>query len=318
MPDPIQTTEKDEFDQAFDVEPTASSDAPGNADAEAEAKAKAEADAKAAADAKSAEEKAAADKAAAEQAAAAAGGQRGDVIDWKARFDELQHSTDSWNGRLKASAVREKELQAQLEKANADLAAAKKPPETDNLDSDLALQKAMEEYPDVMKPVVNRLKALGDKLKSAEERLEKAANSAPLQQKVDQLEIQAHMKRITDVHPDAIPIAESKEFGEWVQARPAHLRKAYQSIYQSGTSDEINGMLTDYKSSRDSGTSAAAKAAADKKAADEKAAADAKAAEEKKRQEQLKAAGAVRAGGAGPPPGAPNLDDFDAGWNESP
>lgn len=313
MPDQNQTTEKDDFDQAFDTDPTNSPGSAGAPDADAEAKAKAEAEAKAAADAKAAEDKTAADKAAAEKAAAdaaAAGGQPGDVIDWKARFDELQHSTDSWNGRLKASALREKELQAQLERLNADLAAAKKPPEPpDDPDSDPALKKALEEYPDVMGPVVSRLKAISDKLRSAEDRLEKAANTAPLQPRVDQLEIEAHMKRITDVHPDAIPIAESKEFGEWINGRPAHLRKAYQDIFQAGTSDQIVGMLTDYKSSRDNG--AAAKAAAEKAAA-------AKAAEEKKRQEQLRAAGAVRASGGAPPPAAPNPDDFDAGWNESP
>ena len=319
MSDQIVTKEKDDFDQAFDETQPPAPGVAGEPGGKVTEEAIAATEATAAADATAAQEKADAEaKAKADAETQAAGGKPGDVIDWKARFDELQHSTDSWNGRLKASAAREKELQAQLEKVQAELAAAKKPPEVlDNPDSDPALKKALEEYPDVMGPVVSRIKVLNDKLRATEERLEKAANTAPLQQKVDQLEIQAHMQRITDVHPDAIQVAESKEFADWLTSRPAHLRSAYQTIYQRGTSDEINSMLSEYKSSRASGNDPAAHAAAEKKAAAEKAAADAKAAEEKKRQDQLKAAQTVRAAGGGPPPAAPDLNDFDAGWNAS-
>ena len=58
---------------------------------------------------------------------------------------------------------------------------------------------------------------------------------------------QQHFDAISAAHPDFESVAESQEFQNWKDAQPGILQGAYDQILNSGTSAEVNELLTLYK-----------------------------------------------------------------------
>lgn len=58
---------------------------------------------------------------------------------------------------------------------------------------------------------------------------------------------QQHFDAISAAHPDFESVAESQEFQNWKDAQPGILQGAYDQILSSGTSAEVNELLTLYK-----------------------------------------------------------------------
>lgn len=58
---------------------------------------------------------------------------------------------------------------------------------------------------------------------------------------------QQHFDAISAAHPDFESVAESQEFQNWKDAQPGILQGAYDKILNSGTSAEVNELLTLYK-----------------------------------------------------------------------
>lgn len=58
---------------------------------------------------------------------------------------------------------------------------------------------------------------------------------------------QQHFDAIAQAHPDFESVAESQEFQNWKDALPGILQGAYDQILSSGTSAEVNELLTLYK-----------------------------------------------------------------------
>lgn len=224
-------------------------------------------------------------------------------VDWKAKYEQREQGIKSWEGRLKAAAQREKALQAEIDALKAPKAEPSAPvvqttPAEAQTPDDGDIQHLMEEYPELAKPLLKRIHAI-------EERIATVGKEAiaPLGKQLEQLEVERHFARIEAVHPDWRDIAKGEAIQEWAQTKPAYQRAAIEHVLKSGTSDEVNELLTEFKASKPASHTEAPSAAA--------------VAAEAKRKQQLSAAGAVRGRSGGPPPSKPDPNDLEAAWKEA-
>jgi len=115
----------------------------------------------------------------------------------------------------------------------------------------------------------------------------------PLQQTVQSQQVSAHFQKIAQVHPDYEDVAGSEEFRGWIDAQPSYLSKIYEQITQSGSSEDVTGLLTAYKETL-------------------------KPQEDTKRSQKAAAAAAVPARRGTMPKAEAAMDDFDSAWDEAP
>lgn len=70
---------------------------------------------------------------------------------------------------------------------------------------------------------------------------------APLQQKQQMTEQEAHAQAIYAKHPDLDSIIESSELDAWIESQPGFARSAYRSVMEKGTAAEIIEFIDTYK-----------------------------------------------------------------------
>lgn len=91
---------------------------------------------------------------------------------------------------------------------------------------------------------------------------------APLQQKQQMTEQEAHAQAIYAKHPDLDSIIESAELDAWIESQPGFARSAYRSVMEKGTAAEIIEFIDTYKEATGkTQAAAAAPASTDVKAA---------------------------------------------------
>ena len=91
---------------------------------------------------------------------------------------------------------------------------------------------------------------------------------APLQQKQQMTEQEAHAQAIYAKHPDLDSIIESSELDAWIESQPGFARSAYRSVMEKGTAAEVIEFIDTYKEATGkTQAAAAAPASADVKAA---------------------------------------------------
>lgn len=78
-------------------------------------------------------------------------------------------------------------------------------------------------------------------------RAEVKAELAPIQQRHQQAEVNAHMGAIYKKHPDADSIAESKELADWIASQPTFARAGYQAVLAQGTTAEVIEFFDTFK-----------------------------------------------------------------------
>lgn len=74
---------------------------------------------------------------------------------------------------------------------------------------------------------------------------------APFQQQQQQMEQmsaeQRHFATIEAAHPDYESVAESQEFANWMDTQPSITRNAYNNVLQGGSAQDVNELLSLYK-----------------------------------------------------------------------
>lgn len=70
---------------------------------------------------------------------------------------------------------------------------------------------------------------------------------APLQQKQQLTEQEAHAQAIYARHPDLDSIIESAELDAWIESQPGFARSAYRSVMEKGTAAEVIEFIDTYK-----------------------------------------------------------------------
>lgn len=247
---------------------------------------------------------------------------------------------NSWEGRLKA---REAQLQAMAAELEAKSAAAGEAPgeaasealekaaEQAEAGGDAAMADKVEETAEKVESgemsAEDAMKALAEdfgepfvKMISA---IAKSAASATASEKIGELETatrdiidhikdreaKSHFKAIEAAHPDFVEVGKNPAFAEWKAADPERER-----IASSGSADEINAMLSEFKAGGQAGEEPAAEAAAP--AVAEAGAPVEQVADDSAPDDELDAAEGVRSAGMQLPaePGA--ADDYAGAWEE--
>lgn len=70
---------------------------------------------------------------------------------------------------------------------------------------------------------------------------------APLQQKQDLTEHDAHLASIYAKHPDIDSIVESQELKQWIESQPAFARPGYQAVLENGSAEQIIEFIDTFK-----------------------------------------------------------------------
>lgn len=100
------------------------------------------------------------------------------------------------------------------------------------------LKSALEEWPEIITPMMKRNRALEARLKQIESQVSEASRSA--QEKIVH---DAHNQQILASHPDAFDIARTDDFQGWVSRQTPMI----QTAVNQGTADDVVWVLDQYK-----------------------------------------------------------------------
>ena len=213
----------------------------------------------------------------------------------------LVHKMASWEGRIKKANERadlaESKL-AKLEATTKETTVDSPSTEADgDSDDDTVLKEFESEFPDLVKPVQIMTKKYA--AKTADERLEKVTPTVEkLEQEAKQSAEDKHYAPIDKAHPDWRKIYEAGDLQKWIDTKPPLQRRVLSEVVQNGSQEEIIDMFTDYKKSNNISTDKEPKNPGGDNS-------------------DLESIVVVKSQSAGPPAGAPDKNDFDAGWNEA-
>lgn len=246
----------------------------------------------------------------------------------------------SWEGRLKAEEARLAKVREELDakasvagkpteevasdaleevadqaEAQGDVAMADKVEETaEKVESgELSAEDAMKALAeDFGEPFVKMIAAIAKSAanSTASEKLgELESTTRDIIDDIKESKARAHFKAIESAHPDFVEVGKDPSFNEWKVADPERER-----IASSGSADEINAMLTEWKSQgATTGTTAADGATAP--VAQAEAAAE-PAADDSAPDDELDAAEGVRSAGMQLPEEPAAADDYAGAWEE--
>ena len=179
----------------------------------------------------------------------------------------MTQAEKSWEGRLRAREAELKALAAELEAKQAEgagdapgaeeIAAVEEAVESGEITPEEAMRQLEEDFgPSFVKMIV----AIAGKSAAdvADGKVSEVGSTlAGLIDDIKDSRAQRHFKEILRVHPDFKDVAESEEFNAWVAGLPPEEAPEAQRVIDGGDSDEINAMLTKFKSGKGGGDSEA-------------------------------------------------------------
>jgi hypothetical protein len=158
-----------------------------------------------------------------------------EAVDYKSELLKTKNEIKTMAGRLRAAEERAKAaIPAPVPEQ-----AAQAPSEEDEF-----LKKFRGEYQD---DVVKAIDIIASKKATEIANQILSTRVVPVEQQAAQLAEQSHFAAIEAVHPDVVELDQSDEFNAWIEARPAHLRGAYQFVRERGSASEVISMLNEYK-----------------------------------------------------------------------
>lgn len=251
--------------------------------------------------------------------------QETDDTDYKALYEKEVQRTKSWDGRLRKANQEAREARKAAEEAQAEVARLREENQSlrkaksgsddgashvDPADSDDEKLKAfIDEFPDLHAPLQalirkeakallgNENEDLKTKVKSLEE------SEAERQARQQEEATQAHFNTIRESHPDYEQYIEDGSLDEWIATKPLLMQDTLTRVKDKGTASEVVEMFDLMKSDLGVEKEESSPQNANEKPGD--------------KQEKLKSMVAVPGSSAGPPPAAPDKNDFDSAWKEA-
>jgi len=161
------------------------------------------------------------------------------------------------------------------------------------------LDQFREEYPSIgpavelaAKEIVSRM--FEDKLPSVVK-----SEIEPIREESRKTLEDMHFGQIAEAHRDYKTVLADDRFNEWLNTQPHRDAVKWEQVVNQGTAPEVIEMLTEHKHWLRNGSQSSQTAS------------------DSHREAQLRAAEPVRARSGGPPPGAPDKNDFDSAWEEA-
>lgn len=166
--------------------------------------------------------------------------------------------------RLQDARDQNKQLKQQLDEANAKLAAQQAPDQSQQTQQNAATAEALIQASgndaDVIamfgdfseEALAKGVNALVNQRVSAQVEAAVQQALAPIQQQQQQMQQlsaeQQHFATIEAAHPDYESVAESSEFATWMDSQPSITRNAFNNVLQGGSAQDVNELLSLYKS----------------------------------------------------------------------
>ncbi len=170
-----------------------------------------------------------------------------EAADLRRQVEPLKQENEQLKTQLAQLSAQVQSLQQQPPQAqpqvqqSADSAAG-----SDGLDA--ALSKAMEEDPDLVKPLVDLIKHRDQQIEQLDEQLQGLkgtvdTTTSSLQEREQATAAEAHFAKIRAAHPDLDQVTQSPDFQGWVARQP----NAVQQAVAQGTADDAVWVLNQYK-----------------------------------------------------------------------
>ena len=238
-----------------------------------------------------------------------------ETIDYKALYEKEAQRTKSWEGRIRAANAKAEEALgevARLRQENQELRKAAEgrqqaSPQGGQVETDdETLKSFLQEFPDLHAPlqalIRKEAKALvTDEMKSIKPTMQKLEQSEAQRQKDAATKAnEAHFDAIREKHPDFQQLVIDGKLDEWISSKPTILQDSLWQVKEKGTAAEVIEMFDTMKA--DQGIKPSPKSTNEPTG---------------DKQEKLKSMVAVPGSTGGPPPNAPDRNDFDSAWDEA-
>lgn len=166
--------------------------------------------------------------------------------DWKAQANYWEQKFKSFEGRIRAEQdTRKLEMQQQLIEALKDRQPATKQ-EDPKEELPKNLKEFYEEFPDIATAVEDLLnRRINETKRQMETDFEQRL--LPVMAEVQTQKNSTHLDRILARHPDAIEVRKSTKFEMWLNTLPTTMKIGANAILSSGSSQEVNDLLDQYK-----------------------------------------------------------------------
>ena len=120
--------------------------------------------------------------------------------------------------------------------------------DTPDAGSDDPLAKLREDWPEIADVVDGALAKERERVKALEAQM---AQLRPTTEQVEQLAAErataAHYNAITQAHPDAEAVVNSKEFADWQAGQPGFMRQIFEHVINQGTTEQVIELLDGFK-----------------------------------------------------------------------
>ena len=175
-------------------------------------------------------------------------------IDWKVKAESLEdeltkekQKTSSWNGRITAANKRADDAEAKLEEA-----LAAKPKDADSDDSAKSDVAVLEGFRNDFPEMANVIDILVKKVdgKSDATPVKDTTKTTPIEEEpagTADTDLQGAQAKIRDAHPDLDEAVNSGVLLTWINKQAEFIRPTLQTIYNSGTPDQVIKMVKEFK-----------------------------------------------------------------------
>lgn len=238
-----------------------------------------------------------------------------DIESLRAKLQKNEQRMKSWEGRLSREA-RERERLARENEQLKQRLQGQAPPDrsgpakTDTQDdqADTAggpdadtngpdeeeLQRFREEYGDEMADYFEKRTRQIAEERAKSQMSALAERLTPLEEAQKEFADAEHSRKIQEAHSDAFDLVKSGEIEQWIEGHPEFIADSMRKVYEDGSTDQVIELLNRYKAENKSGQPESSDTSSPRTAK----------------------ARAVRSRSGGPPkPRAPK-DDFDAAWDQ--
>lgn len=170
---------------------------------------------------------------------------------WKQQAEQLQAQVQSLSTQQQANlAQAQQEAQTRADAGAAPTAADKTlSAAQDALDQGVDVSIFGDFSEEALAAGIKKLQAQARDELRAELKAEIAQELAPLRQREQQSEANAHVTAIYAAHPDASEVAESAQFQAWREALPSFMRQSVEQVLQQGTTAEVIEVFDSFKAS---------------------------------------------------------------------
>ena len=174
-------------------------------------------------------------------------------------LERERQRTRSWEGRIRAANEKARQAEAELERLRREQDKRRERPVEDRpdapetADEDAALKAFREEFPDLPRPIIALVKReiipmVQEMIRAEVGKIEPAVKEVEVIKRHIEVDAsEAHLRAITNAHPDWKQIVSSGELDRFIEAQPSFVRRALEQVRDEGSTEEVIEMFGQYK-----------------------------------------------------------------------